>query len=619
MTVLLRSVPRSRSYSDCRCYSDSCGSRKSWSRCPSSDSSGGSSSSSDGDDWSCRGRSCRHRDSARHGRSAGASGTCNARSHLPHRASKRRRHRHRRRGAEPSSEQVRRTSRGDGEAGSRGQGSVGSGGAAADRRRRRRHGHGHKSAIGRSGSQLRSRAKHKGHHRRRRCMAATNGNGGAAVASEASGGAKGVNGGVGHRERGLETRQRTGHKTRRGRTPVSERDTESESTRPRKRRRRRGKEDDGDKHIQGKLGEHVEWHSGQTLGPSGRYVVDRLLGDGVFGRVLSCRDSKKQEVVAVKVAGQNKRAQRQVQREADMLRRLSERDPALYRRCCPFLLDMFVHPNQGMCLVVQPLAANLQELVKSSGSQGLFLTDIAAMTRQLLTAISFVHSTGFAHTDIKCTNVMLRHAEFEDVPHPRLPSPSVAPRMRRPCQTVLIDFGGAAVPPLLPSGEKVEGPLEDSRPGVRVGARQIRAPEIILGLNWSVLADLWSLGCMLTTLYTGERLFKVHDDMEHIAVIEHLLQVRVPRDMMLRASSSVKAKGLDLDSSGRLQWTSHQADLDILQKVAGLHTLKDAIKPQHGAFLEMLRGLLEIRPERRLSAQTATKTSFLNEAAPLAE
>eukprot|EP00435_Cladocopium_sp_Y103_P028642 s573_g7.t1 len=49
---------------------------------------------------------------------------------------------------------------------------------------------------------------------------------------------------------------------------------------------------------------HFSWAKGQMLGEKkeyARYQVQKLLGDGTFGRVLLCRDSKENQEVAVKV------------------------------------------------------------------------------------------------------------------------------------------------------------------------------------------------------------------------------------------------------------------------------------------------------------------------------
>lgn len=62
-----------------------------------------------------------------------------------------------------------------------------------------------------------------------------------------------------------------------------------------------------------------------------------------------------------------------------------------------------------------------------------------------------------------------------------------------------------------------------------IQTRQYRSPEVILGGNWGCSADLWSLGCMLFELITGDYLFdpmKGHSyskDDDHIAQIIELL------------------------------------------------------------------------------------------------
>ena len=41
-----------------------------------------------------------------------------------------------------------------------------------------------------------------------------------------------------------------------------------------------------------------------------------------------------------------------------------------------------------------------------------------------------------------------------------------------------------------------------------INTRQYRAPEVILGMSWSMESDIWSLGCILMELYNGELLFQ---------------------------------------------------------------------------------------------------------------
>mgnify|MGYP005734442977 FL=1 len=56
-----------------------------------------------------------------------------------------------------------------------------------------------------------------------------------------------------------------------------------------------------------------------------------------------------------------------------------------------------------------------------------------------------------------------------------------------------------------------------------VSTRHYRAPEVILGLGWSFPCDIWSVGCIVVELATGEALFQTHDNLEHLAMMERVL------------------------------------------------------------------------------------------------
>ena len=56
-------------------------------------------------------------------------------------------------------------------------------------------------------------------------------------------------------------------------------------------------------------------------------------------------------------------------------------------------------------------------------------------------------------------------------------------------QIKVIDFGSAT--------------FSDQYHSTVVSTRHYRAPEVILGLGWSFEADIWSIGCILVELVTG--------------------------------------------------------------------------------------------------------------------
>lgn len=52
-----------------------------------------------------------------------------------------------------------------------------------------------------------------------------------------------------------------------------------------------------------------------------------------------------------------------------------------------------------------------------------------------------------------------------------------------------------------------------------IQSRFYRSPEVILGHNYNMAIDMWSLGCILAELYTGYPLFPGESEVEQIACI----------------------------------------------------------------------------------------------------
>eukprot|EP00931_Biecheleriopsis_adriatica_P067142 TRINITY_DN41329_c0_g1_i1.p1 TRINITY_DN41329_c0_g1~~TRINITY_DN41329_c0_g1_i1.p1 ORF type:complete len:486 (-),score=63.47 TRINITY_DN41329_c0_g1_i1:18-1475(-) len=348
---------------------------------------------------------------------------------------------------------------------------------------------------------------------------------------------------------------------------------------------------------------HIDWKPGLALGEQGRYVVEKLFGDGASGRVLGCRDTRTNDLVAVKVAKGARRQRRHAETEIETLQKLKEHDPVASRKHVVRLLDNFDHDGDHTCIVFEPLAMSLRNLLEECGRCGLYLADIRSVAHQMASCLFFFHSMGLAHGDLKCTNVMLRDGKFELQPHPRPQDPDeVAARPHWPFEVVVIDYGLATL---------VDSETGKGKKGLRVGARHIRAPEVILGLDWGCQADLWSLGCLLATLYTGDRLFPVHDEMEHLAAIEQVIETQIPTNMSNRVAERILQKGVAFEPSGRLAWPACARDERQVRRVANLLPLSELIEERHGEFLDLMRGLLEIDPERRLTAADVLEHAFV--------
>merc|ERR1719443_921573 len=112
--------------------------------------------------------------------------------------------------------------------------------------------------------------------------------------------------------------------------------------------------------------------------------------------------------------------------------------------------------------------------------------------------------------------------------------------MRPASSTIkLIDFGNAT--------------YEDEHHSSIINTRQYRGPEVILSLGWHERSDIWSMGCILMELYTGELLFGTHENLEHLHLMEQILEP-FPSSLLSDVSGDPKEKLLKKDSrSGRWQ------------------------------------------------------------------
>ena len=79
------------------------------------------------------------------------------------------------------------------------------------------------------------------------------------------------------------------------------------------------------------------------------------------------------------------------------------------------------------------------------------------------------------------------------------------------CKILLTDFG---------SNMKFSD-LDDDE----IQTRYYRAPEVILGLKYNEKIDIWSIGCMIYELYTGEILFDPDKDKDFSRDFHHLFLI----------------------------------------------------------------------------------------------
>ncbi len=102
----------------------------------------------------------------------------------------------------------------------------------------------------------------------------------------------------------------------------------------------------------------------------------------------------------------------------------------------------------------------------------------------------------------------------------------------------LIDFGSA-----------VEHNKKRSYHTHLIQTRHYRAPEVMLKLNWSLSADIWSIGCIIVELVYGKMLFNTHDTIDHLNQITRCIG-KIPEHLQERTTDETWNKYFYFD--GRL-------------------------------------------------------------------
>ena len=204
--------------------------------------------------------------------------------------------------------------------------------------------------------------------------------------------------------------------------------------------------------------------------------------------------------VAIKIIKSRRPFLAQAQTEIDLLTRINDRDDGdeynLVR-----LLHQFTFRNHR-CLVFEILSCNLYELLKNTKFAGVSLNLIRKFSKQILKALEFLArpDVDVVHCDLKPENILLRHPRRSAIK--------------------LIDFGSSC--------------LSTERKYTYIQSRFYRSPEILLGLQYDQKIDIWSLGCVLVEMHTGEPLFGGSDQADQMGRIVDVLGM--PPLAMIEAS-----------------------------------------------------------------------------------
>ena len=341
---------------------------------------------------------------------------------------------------------------------------------------------------------------------------------------------------------------------------------------------------------------------------AGQYLVENELGSAAFSTAYRCIDLNSDatgagdyhEEVCLKVIKNTKDFFDQSLDEIKILELLRQTGKCQEK----FIVEMktFFYHREHLVIVTELLRQNLFEfgkfIIENDEEPYFTLKRLCYITKQCLLALEFVHSLGLVHSDIKPENILLS---------------SYSRAMIK-----IIDFGSSCY-------------LTD-RQSSYIQSRSYRAPEVILGLPYNGKIDMWSLGCVVCEMFTGEVTFQNDSIVSMLSRIEAICGA-FPRHMIAQGRQSGRfftksgllyelvdneekksSPILDDDEHGLFdvfqpKRTTMAArlgfDPDEAEQLPGPHLYEQAL------FVNFCKAMLIIDPDSRLSASEALEHPWI--------
>ena len=360
---------------------------------------------------------------------------------------------------------------------------------------------------------------------------------------------------------------------------------------------------------------------------AGQYLVEGELGSAAFSTAYRCVDLNSEggdgpdghDEVCLKVIKNTKDFFDQSLDEIKILELLRQTGKCHENH----ILEMktFFYHREHLMIVTELLRQNLFEfgkfIIDNDEEPYFTIPRLSYVTRQVLIAMKFIHNIGLVHSDVKPENILLSSYSR--------------------AQVKLIDFGSSCY-------------LTD-RQSSYIQSRSYRAPEVVLGLPYDGKIDIWSLGCVVAEMYTGEVTFQNDSVVSMLSRIEAICG-KFPDHMIEQGRQSAAfftRCGLLFEKVDRKKDDSYNDDCsdedknarsrssydifqpkrttlaarlgfnkDLMEKYDAKQSLSHEQKRQ-AVFVDFVGTLLTIDPGKRPSAEEALKHPWMEYAATLTE
>ena len=291
------------------------------------------------------------------------------------------------------------------------------------------------------------------------------------------------------------------------------------------------------------------------------------LGKGSFGDVVKVHDHKTNTDVACKIIRNEKRFHKQAQFEIkilDLLRRQDKRNT----HNVIHMKDFFLFRGH-LCLTFEMMFCDMYAALKRQDFKGFSLSTIRSYCIPLITALRVLRRSRIIHCDLKPENILLAGPDSKN------------------CK--IIDFGSSCF-----DHEKVHSYIQ---------SRFYRSPEVILGLGYGTPIDMWSFGCIMAELYTGQPIFPGHDEKEQLLYQMEVLGVP---PLALLKSAKRRANFFNDDYEPK-----NLSDRKGRTRMPRTRPLTKAVQCKDPVFLDFLAQCLTWDPNERITPKEAAHHPFI--------
>ena len=301
---------------------------------------------------------------------------------------------------------------------------------------------------------------------------------------------------------------------------------------------------------------------GSTFLLDERYEIIDTIGSGAYGVVVSARDTKTGELVAIKKiekAFEHSTFTKRTLRELKIMRLLNHENLIRIKN---IQLPKSREEFDEIYVISELMETDLSSIIKSP--QPLSDEHVQFFLYQLLRGLKYMHSACILHRDLKPRNLLVNSN----------------------CDLKICDFRLAR--PFINEMKVTSSQMTDY-----VATRWYRAPEVLLTYKkYTAAMDMWSVGCIFGELLLRKPLLPGTDASHQIEIIFNLLGT--PSDSDIESIPNPRSK----DKVMRMNKRSGKP-------------FESLFKECNPLALDLLKKMLDFNPDRRITVEDALDHPYL--------